>query len=159
MHGKNKLSIPLKNSTFICIYRNILGILYATLMADLNKKNSIDRSREHLANERTFLAWIRTAIALMGFGFVIVKFALFLKQLSLLLEAPIVPSHGYSALVGVIMVAVGVVIAFFAFIQYKINSKNLQNNYYAPRSVLSLIITLIMMIGGIILIVYLLSTL
>jgi len=39
-----------------------------------NKKgtNQIERSREHLANERTFLAWIRTSIALMGFGFVIV---------------------------------------------------------------------------------------
>lgn len=128
-------------------------------MAEYNRKNSIDRSREHLANERTFLAWIRTGIALMGFGFVIVKFALFLTQLSMLLESDVVPSHGYSALVGVIMVAVGVVVAFFAFVQYKINSKHLQNNYYAPRSVLSLIITLIMIVGGIILIVYLLSTL
>ncbi|WP_167516127.1 MULTISPECIES: YidH family protein [Mucilaginibacter] len=32
---------------------------------------------DHLANERTFLAWIRTSIALMGFGFVVVKFSLF----------------------------------------------------------------------------------
>ena len=95
----------------------------------------------------------------MGFGFVIVKFALFLKQLSLLLESNVVAAQEYSALVGVIMVAVGVMIAVFAFLQYKINSKHLQNNYYAPRSVLSLIITLIMIVGGIILIVYLLSTL
>ena len=128
-------------------------------MSDLNKKNSIDRSREHLANERTFLAWVRTGIALMGFGFVIVKFTLFIKQLSLLLEPDFASKQGYSALVGVIMVAVGVVIAVFAFIQYKINSKHLQNNYYAPRSILSLIITLIMIVGGIILIVYLMSTL
>ena len=128
-------------------------------MADLKQKNSIDRSREHLANERTFLAWIRTSIALMGFGFVIVKFALFLKQLSLLLEKGVEASHGFSAMVGVVMVAVGVILAVFAFIQYKINNKHLQNNYYAPRSVLSLIITLIMIVGGIVLIVYLLSAL
>jgi putative membrane protein len=128
-------------------------------MADLKQKKSIDRSREHLANERTFLAWIRTSIALMGFGFVIVKFALFLKQLSLLLEKGVEASHGFSAMVGVVMVAVGVILAVFAFIQYKINNKHLQNNYYAPRSVLSLIITLIMIVGGIVLIVYLLSAL
>jgi putative membrane protein len=128
-------------------------------MADLKQKNSIDRSREHLANERTFLAWIRTSIALMGFGFVIVKFALFLKQLSLLLEKGVEASHGFSAMVGVVMVAVGVILAVFAFIQYKVNNKHLQNNYYAPRSVLSLIITLIMIVGGIVLIVYLLSAL
>lgn len=128
-------------------------------MADLKQKNSIDRSREHLANERTFLAWIRTSIALMGFGFVIVKFALFLKQLSLLLEKGVEVSHGFSAMVGVVMVAVGVILAVFAFIQYKINNKHLQNNYYAPRSVLSIVITLIMIVGGIVMIVYLLSVL
>ncbi|MDY0343560.1 MAG: DUF202 domain-containing protein [Lentimicrobium sp.] len=127
-------------------------------MINSNNKNSIDRSREHLANERTFLAWIRTSIALMGFGFVIVKFTLFLKQLSLLIEGSTLPSQGYSALVGVIMVAVGVVVALFAFIQYKINNKHLQDNYFAPRSVLSLLITFIMIVGGIILIIYLLTT-
>ena len=37
--------------------------------------------RDHLAAERTFLAWIRTGIALMGFGFVVARFGLFLQQL------------------------------------------------------------------------------
>jgi putative membrane protein len=40
---------------------------------------------DYLANERTFLAWVRTSIALMGFGFVIVKFALFIRQISYVL--------------------------------------------------------------------------
>lgn len=42
----------------------------------------IDRFRDHAANERTFLAWIRTAIALMAFGFVIEKFDLFIHYLA-----------------------------------------------------------------------------
>ncbi len=120
-------------------------------------KNSIDRSREHLANERTFLAWIRTSIALMGFGFVIVKFTLFLKQLAVMMDAESFPRQGFSDLAGVIMVSVGVIIAAFAFMQYKLNSKNLQNNYFKPRSALSLLITFIMVAGGIILMSYLLS--
>jgi len=40
------------------------------------------RAREHLANERTLLAWVRTAVALMGLGFVVARFGLFLRQLA-----------------------------------------------------------------------------
>ena len=41
----------------------------------------IDRQREHQANERTFLAWLRTSIALIGFGFAIARFGIFIRQL------------------------------------------------------------------------------
>jgi len=39
----------------------------------------IERYGDHAANERTFLAWVRTAIAIMAFGFVVAKFDLFLR--------------------------------------------------------------------------------
>jgi len=39
----------------------------------------IERYSDHAANERTFLAWVRTAIAIMAFGFVVAKFDLFLR--------------------------------------------------------------------------------
>ncbi|MDA8423568.1 MAG: DUF202 domain-containing protein, partial [Nitrospiraceae bacterium] len=38
--------------------------------------------RVHMANERTFLAWIRTSVAIMAFGFVVEKFSLFVKQMA-----------------------------------------------------------------------------
>ena len=38
--------------------------------------------RVHFAAERTFLAWIRTGLALMGFGFVVARFGLFLKEVA-----------------------------------------------------------------------------
>lgn len=38
--------------------------------------------REHLANERTFLAWLRTSIAIIAFGFVIERFSFYLKALA-----------------------------------------------------------------------------
>ncbi len=47
----------------------------------MNKQPQVDRQREHQANERTFLAWLRTSIALIGFGFAIARFSLFLRQL------------------------------------------------------------------------------
>ncbi len=39
----------------------------------------IDRYSDHAANERTFLAWVRTAIAIMAFGFLVEKFDLFVS--------------------------------------------------------------------------------
>ena len=53
-------------------------------MTDINEdKKSINmlNRRVHIANERTFLAWIRTSIGVMAFGFVVEKFALFIKQM------------------------------------------------------------------------------
>jgi putative membrane protein len=44
-------------------------------------RQSNDRQQEHRANERTFLAWLRTSIALIGFGLAIARFGLFLRQL------------------------------------------------------------------------------
>jgi putative membrane protein len=127
-------------------------------MNGLKQRNTFENSREQLANERTFLAWIRTSIALMGFGFVIVKFALFLKQISLLLvSADDNSSKGYSAIVGVIMITIGIIIAILAFLQYKKNEKQLNKNVYVSSSWLSLFITLIILSGGIVLILYLLS--
>jgi len=65
--------------------------------------------RVHMANERTFLAWIRTSTGIMAFGFVVKKFTLFMRQMSLLLtkdniENALPPSHGYSAMVGIFLV-------------------------------------------------------
>jgi putative membrane protein len=120
-------------------------------------KNMFEKSREHLANERTFLAWIRTSIALMGFGFVIVKFALFLKQISILLDPKLATSKLHSSDVGVIMIALGVFVALLAFLQFKKHERQLKNNSFYTSSTLMLFVTLVLMSGGIILILYLLS--
>ena len=49
---------------------------------DDNDKDQIkprpDRSQQYLANERTFLAWVRTCIALIGLGFIVAKFSFLL---------------------------------------------------------------------------------
>ena len=75
------------------------------------------KTNDHLANERTFLAWIRTAIGIMGFGFVVVKFSLFVKQVSIMLgRETAIQQKGYSAIIGVILVAVGALTSLLAFI-------------------------------------------
>jgi putative membrane protein len=42
---------------------------------------SSDELREHQSNERTYLSWVRTGIALMGFGFVVARFGVFLAHM------------------------------------------------------------------------------
>ena len=112
---------------------------------------------DHLANERTFLAWIRTSIALMGFGFVIVKFALFIRQITIALgEKAVVPQKGYSAIIGVTMVAIGAIIATLAFVRYRNIERQLNTNSYFPSQWLSVLVTLSIVIGSILLVLYLL---
>ncbi len=84
-----------------------------------SKKSAGGGPADHLANERTFLAWIRTSIPLMGFGFVIGKFALFIREISIALgDKVVVPGRGYSAIIGVIMVGIGAVMATLAYLRY-----------------------------------------
>lgn len=77
-------------------------------------------ANDHLANERTYLAWIRTSIGIMAFGFVVVKFSLFVEQISILLgnEAIIHPKE-YSSFMGIVLVLVGTITAILSYIRYK----------------------------------------
>jgi len=65
---------------------------------------------DYLAAERTFLAWIRTGLALMGFGFVVARFGLFLEALAI--SQPNLPlrSVGVSPWFGTALIVVGVVV-------------------------------------------------
>jgi putative membrane protein len=115
---------------------------------------------DHLANERTFLAWIRTSIALMGFGFVIVKFAVFVRQMSIMMGETVVPvNKGSSAEVGVIMVVLGAFISSLAYWRYRNIEKQLNNGTYFPSKWLSVLVTLSIIIGSILLVIYLLPSL
>ena len=66
--------------------------------------------RVPLAAERTFLAWIRTGLALMGFGFVVSRFGLFLRELAAVQKIPQPVSHGTSLWLGLGLVVLGVIL-------------------------------------------------
>ena len=71
--------------------------------------------RVYLAAERTLLAWIRTGLALMGFGFVVARFGLFLRELATAHgETGVSHTPGYSLWFGVALVCVGVLVNIFA---------------------------------------------
>jgi uncharacterized protein (DUF302 family)/uncharacterized membrane protein YidH (DUF202 family) len=69
---------------------------------------------DYLAAERTLLAWIRTGLAMMGFGFVVARFGLFLQQIQAMQSVPSAQSFGLSLWFGTALIAVGVAVNLFA---------------------------------------------
>ena len=69
---------------------------------------------DYLAAERTLLAWIRTGLALMGFGFVVARFGLFLQQLELVRGAAPTKVYGLSLWLGTALIAVGIAVNILA---------------------------------------------
>jgi putative membrane protein len=112
---------------------------------------------DYLANERTFLAWIRTGIAIMAFGFVAVKFSLFLNQVNLLSGENIkLPNAGHSYWIGMGLVILGTIMSLLAFIRYRQVENQLHDSRFRSSTVLSLLLTVCILFAGILLVIYLL---
>jgi putative membrane protein len=108
------------------------------------KSNYLQQS---LANERTFLAWVRTCIALIGLGFIIAKFGLFIEELNLVLsqsvseitKTPITSMQSKlllddtSSLVGIGIVIISIVLILFALRNYYNISKEIRYDKYTPK--------------------------
>lgn len=114
---------------------------------------------DHLANERTFLAWVRTSIGIMGFGFVVVKFSLFIRQITAVLgHKAESPSTGYSPVIGILLVALGAVATLFSYIRYIDNKKKLNAGTYYHSSLLIQIMTAVIFLVSVLLIFYLVKS-
>ncbi len=111
---------------------------------------------DHLANERTYLAWIRTSIGVMGFGFVVVKFSLFTREISAALDVEVsANSTGYSHAVGTLLVALGALIIVFSYFRYMETKRQLDRGVYLHSTALVKIGTAIIFLISILLLVYL----
>lgn len=124
--------------------------------------------RVHMANERTFLAWIRTSIGIMAFGFVVEKFALFVRQMDRLLGQGVVgqalsPSAmsanpGYSSALGVVLIGLGALMGLLSFVRYKKVEKQIEEDTYQTSLILDILLTLSVAAIGIFMVIYLVHT-
>src|ERR1700731_3786514 len=90
---------------------------------------------DYLAAERTLLAWIRTGLALMGFGFVVARFGLFLREMAVVRQATPTPSYGLSLWIGTALVVLGIAVTLLAAQQHRSILRRLdrREDYVAPK--------------------------
>ncbi len=88
----------------------------------------IKKYTDHAANERTYLAWIRTSIAIMAFGFLIEKFELYIAFISLSLDdaQKIEPSLS-AQIIGLSLFLVGILIIIASTIKFYIYKRDIDS--------------------------------
>lgn len=75
------------------------------------------KNRDYLANERTFLAYLRTALSFVAFGFVIARFSLFVREISVVAHITF-PTRHASTTFGTAMAAAGILIGIYGTTRY-----------------------------------------
>ena len=115
--------------------------------------------RVHFAAERTFLAWIRTGLALMGFGFVVARFGLFLKEVAVGGNTPGVKSYGFSFWAGSAMVMLGAVLNLAAVARHLevIKRLNRGESVMTEPSLIAITVGILLGLVGIAMVIFLVA--
>ena len=118
---------------------------------DTEFKRVIDDPRTYFAAERTLLAWIRTALAMMGFGFVVARFGLFLRELADVRGVPPQQPLGVSLWVGTTLVLLGVAVSIGASLKHWHTVRRLQQGQpiaMRPLSLALIVAVLLALLGA-----------
>ena len=113
------------------------------------------KATEHLANERTFLAWVRTSVSIMSLGFVVAKFGLWLRELASRLS-PQTPSHGsgLSGPVGMGMIAFGGALALLAAWRFHTVNRQIERGQFSVDRGLVGLIAIVLAVLAILMMAY-----
>jgi inner membrane protein YidH len=131
------------------LWNNAVGV--GELVAENVNPN---RARDHLANERTFLAWVRTGAAIVVFGFAIGRFAIAIRQLTALQGHP-VRTAGISVWLGSGTIAAGVVLVVAGLLRYHKTRAQLDAGTFEPAGFVLDLITILTVLFGLALAGYL----
>ena len=124
-------------------------------MGDIEQSNA-GKITDHLANERTYLAWIRTGITIIALGFVVAKFGLLVKEINPAVQES---SFHFSSYIGIALVLVGGLMEILALERFARNQERIRIGKYEPSARMEAIISAGIFAVAIILIIYLVLTL
>ena len=113
---------------------------------------------DHMANERTFLAWVRTGLATIAFGFVVARFGLFLQELGIKTKALVASPYHFSSIIGIALVLLGVGLIATALGNFLHVRRAIDAEQFHPMSVFAWVLTVLASGIGLLLAVYLLFT-
>jgi putative membrane protein len=125
---------------------------------EIKKTNEPLDPRVYFASERTLLAWIRTGLAMMGFGFVVARFGLFLRELATMRDVPSQSHSGLSLSVGTTLVILGIVVNILAAVKHWKDIRRLERGetlQTTPWS-LGMIVAILLALLGLLMATYLL---
>jgi putative membrane protein len=120
-------------------------------MADNSNPN---RARDHLANERTFLAWLRTGIATIVFGFAIGRFSIALREF-MKLQGYKSATPGFTTWLGIISAVGGVGLIFTGLSRYKTAQVQIDSDNFEPAGFVIGLVSYLMAFFGLVLAGYL----
>ena len=114
--------------------------------------------RVFFAAERTFLAWIRTGLALMGFGFVVARFGLFLREIAAMQGGP-PPPAGVSRWFGIGLIALGVLLTAASTATHLLTVRRLNRGepFVGRPTWRGVSIALLLVVVGVLMAVYLMA--
>lgn len=113
-----------------------------------------NRARDHLANERTFLAWVRTSVAIVVFGFAIGRFAIAMRQLTAF-QGRVSHTTGFSVWMGMTSIFAGVVMVVAGLMRYRRTRAQLDEGKFEPAGFIVDLVTILTALFGLALAGYL----
>jgi inner membrane protein YidH len=124
-------------------------------MSELNKVPASKFENELLANERTFLAWLRTSIAVMSLGFVVARFGLWLRELATQINAHgSLQRTGLSLPLGEGMIAFGALLTLLAAWRYHVVNRAIERGEIKSDPRMVSLVTIVVVLSAIALIIY-----
>jgi putative membrane protein len=91
-----------------------------------------NRARDHLANERTFLAWLRTGVATIVFGFAVGRFSIALQEILQFEGKPAAPTPGLTAWLGMVAIIAGVLAILAGHMRYHQTLAQIERGTFEP---------------------------
>ena len=119
-------------------------------------KSKDQRVTDHMANERTYLAWVRTGITVIALGFVVAKFGIIVRELGSNVPTS---SYGLSSIIGVLLVIAGSFMQVMALRSFIRNRTSIESGTYTPSYLSEIWLGIMVLVMAVLLIYYMLLTL